>query len=83
MAAVDLATKDDLAALLGELRQLRAAVERLQGRDEGEVVEPAEAARRLGRSLRTVERWMKSGALAVVPVGAARYVRLPPGTPQR
>lgn len=83
MAAVDLATRDDLAALLAELRELRAAVERLQTRNEGELLTLPAAADRLGRSLRTVERWAQRGALEVVHVGGARYVRLPAGPPGR
>ena len=82
MAALDLATKDDLTPLLDELRQLRAAVERLQVRNDGELVALPEAARRLGRSLRTVERWVKAGELQVVTIGAARFVRLPGDAPR-
>lgn len=83
MAAVDLATKDDIETLLAELRQLRFEVERLKGRPSGELLTLPEAARRLGKSLRTVERWAKAGHLKVEPIGEARYVRLPGGSEQR
>jgi excisionase family DNA binding protein len=81
MAAMTL-TPDDLAPLVEELRRLRVEVERLQGGPAGELLPLPEAARRLGKSLRTVERWAKEGRIEVVPVGAARLVRLPAGAPR-
>jgi excisionase family DNA binding protein len=84
MAAVDLATKEDLAEVLAELRRLRAELERLHARRPGgELLTLPEAARRLKKSLRTVERWAKNGQLQVVPIGGARYVRLPGDGEQR
>lgn len=85
MAAVDLLTRDDFVTLLRELVEIRAELARLREDREAEAVTPAEAARRLGLSLRTVQRMVKAGELASVKVGGARRVRLagvlPPPAP--
>lgn len=41
-----------------------------------DIVTVAQAAARLGRSVRTVKRWIASGKLATVDVGGRRYVQL-------
>lgn len=58
---------------------LRLEVERLRG-DRATLVPFPEAARRLGVSLRAVQKWAKDGRLEVVPVGGLRMIRLPDGT---
>lgn len=74
MAAVNLT--DDLAPVMAELRAIRAELEALRADHQAEVVTEREAARRLGLSLRTVQRRVATGELASVKVGASRRVRL-------
>lgn len=67
------------AAVRRALAPLQAEIERLRGERTAELVTPEEAARRLGRTPRTVQRWMRDGRLEVECVAGARLVRLPPG----
>ncbi len=83
MAAIDLLTRDDLEKLRDEVAELRLTIERLGGSNSPTLVSLPEAARRLGVTLRAVQRWAKDGRLEVVPVGGARLVRLPAGLPGR
>jgi excisionase family DNA binding protein len=74
---LSLPTTDEIAAVvrrelepvLRELAQLRRAA-------QDEAVTPAEAARRLGLSRRTVERRIRDGSLPSVRIGGARRVPL-------
>ncbi|HEX9052333.1 MAG TPA: helix-turn-helix domain-containing protein [Anaeromyxobacter sp.] len=74
----------DLERLIDErieaaVAPLRAEVERLRvaAASDGMVTQD-EAARRLGRTRRTIQRWLKDGRLELVPAGGARMVRWPP-----
>lgn len=65
-------------AIRAEVAPLRLELERLRG-DRATLVTLPEAARRLGVTLRAVQRWAKDGRLEVVQVGGVRMVRLPEG----
>lgn len=81
--AATLPTLEEIeAAVARAVAPLRAELEALRGERGGVVVPFPEAARRLGVSLRAVQRWAKAGRLEVVPVGGVRMVRLPAGTGQ-
>ena len=83
MAAVDLATKDDLAGVLAELRALRSELAQLANARRAEPVSMEEAARHLGVSTRTIRRWAKSGEVPTVRVGRTVRVRLDAVDPPR
>lgn len=76
MAAVDLATRDDLVLLLEEIRQVRTELAALRADQEAEAIPVGEAAQRLGVSTRTISRMIARGELTCVKVGAARRVRV-------
>lgn len=76
MAAVDLLTRDDLVAVLDELRRVRVELAALRADHEAELVSPTEAARRLGVSVRSIQRRIRAGELPSVRVGGSRRVRL-------
>ncbi len=62
---------------------LRAELERLRAGADGVVTIP-EAARRLGVTVRAVQRWLKDGRLqAAPPAGSVRMVVWPPRVPPR
>jgi excisionase family DNA binding protein len=67
------------AAVRAELVPLRAALERLEVERRRDPVSIPEAARRLGVTVRSVNRWIRDGSLKVVPIGGLRYVVLPSG----
>lgn len=82
MAAMAVLTEEQLEQLLARaVAPLRAELERMRGHQAGDLVTLPEAARRLGVSPRTVQRWAKQGQLEVIRVGASRRVRLPEGSP--
>jgi excisionase family DNA binding protein len=84
MNSVAVITEEQLEALVRRATEpLRVELERIRGDRGGELVSLAEAARRLGRDIRTIQRWVKNGTMPVELVGGARLVRLPHGTPQR
>jgi hypothetical protein len=77
-----------LAAALEEMVEARVAplrleLERMRARSGPELVPFADAARRLGKTLRHVQRGAADGRLEVEVVGGVRMVRLPAGTPPR
>lgn len=66
-------------AVRSEVAPLRLELERLRG-GQGDVLVPfAEAARRLGLSLRSIQQRVKDGRLSVEVVGGERMCRLPAG----
>jgi len=70
-------TEEQLSAIVRrEVEPLRLELERLRQDRGAELVTEREAARRLGVSVRTVQRQVKTGQLASVKVGASRRVRL-------
>lgn len=79
MAAVERALEELVSSLVEErIAPLRAELERLRAfADTGPITIP-EASRRLGVSVRCVQRWLRDGRLEAVPVGGVRLVRWPP-----
>ena len=75
MAALDLATKDDLVAVLEELRAVRREVEGLRADRAEETITLDEAAQLLRVSRRTVQRWVRDGLLPATSVGRVRRVK--------
>lgn len=80
MNVQDAITEAVREAIRKELEPLRLELEKLRG-DRATLVPLPEAARRLGVTLRAVQRWVKDGRLEVIQVGGARMVRLPDGLP--
>jgi excisionase family DNA binding protein len=81
--AAQIPTADEIRIIVHEaVAPLRLELERLHSQRETLVSLP-EAARRLGVTLRAVQRWAKDGRLDIVPVGGLRMVRLPDGTPEK
>lgn len=77
--AMVLLTDEQLEAVIRRaLEPLRLELEKLRGQQPTLVGFP-EAARRLGVSLRAVQKWAKDGRLEVEQVGGVRMVRLPSG----
>lgn len=76
-----LSPEDLEAAIRRAVEPLRLEIERLKGEKIPELVSLEEAARRIGVSKRTVQRWVKErrDGLEEEWVGGARMVRLPPG----
>lgn len=80
MTPVAVLTEEQLEQLVARaMEPIRAELAQLRGQQGGELLTLPDAAVRLKRSLRTVERWAKAGQLQVVPIGGSRYVRLPTG----
>jgi hypothetical protein len=71
------------AKLEAKVAPLRLKLERLTAAAGPELVPFAEAARRLGKTVRHVQRCAADGRLQVEIVGGVRMVRLPAGTPVR
>lgn len=77
MAAVDLITREDLAPLLDELRQVRAEVAELRAAlPPAPLVSVEEAARLAGVSIATMRRRIKVGEVPSIRHG--RTVRIDP-----
>lgn len=83
--AAQIPTADEIRAIVQEaVAPLRLELERLRSDSEGStLVSLPQAARRLGVTLRAVQRWAKDGRLDIVPVGGLRMVRLPNGTQEK
>jgi excisionase family DNA binding protein len=75
MAALDLATKDDLAEVLAELRRVREALAKMSEDRAEEPLTIGEAAKVARVSRRTMQRWVRDGVLPSVAVGRVRRVR--------
>ena len=75
MSAIDLATRDDLVAVLEELRAVRREVEGLRADRAEETLTVEEAAQLLRVSRRTIQRWVRDGLLPATSVGRVRRVR--------
>jgi excisionase family DNA binding protein len=71
--------EDSEAAIDRKLEPLRLELERLRSASAPALVPLLEAARRLGVTLRAVQRWARDGRLPVEIVGGVRMVRLPAG----
>jgi excisionase family DNA binding protein len=81
MTPVAVLTGEQIADIVRrEVEPLRLELEKIRGVGGGELLPMPEAARRLGVSPRTVQRWVKSGSLEVVRIGGSRRVRLPGGS---
>lgn len=84
MTTALLLTADDLERTIARaLDPLRVQLEQLRKERSGDPVPIPEAARRLGVTVRTVERWLKAGELRAVPIGGRRYVVLPDASGNR
>jgi len=59
------------------LAPLRLELERLRADRSSDPVSIPEAARRLGVTARTVQRWIKAGELKALQIGGTRRVVLP------
>jgi excisionase family DNA binding protein len=70
-------------AIARAVEPLRVEIERLRSERSRDPVPIPEAARRLGVSVRSVNRWIRSGDLKVVQIGGLRRVLLPDGNGQR
>lgn len=71
-------TQDDLRAeIRAAIEPLRLELERLRSGDGAVLVSLPEAARRLGITLRSVQKRAKDGRLQVEIVGGERMARLP------
>jgi len=83
--AAQIPTADEIRAIVQEaVAPLRLELERLRSDSErSTLVSLPQAARRLGVTLRAVQRWAKDGRLDIVPVGGLRMVRLPNGTQEK
>jgi excisionase family DNA binding protein len=66
-------------AVRAEVEPVRLELERLRSSSAPPLVSIKEAARTLGVSKRTVERWVRTSRVEVVRVGSVVRVRLPPG----
>jgi excisionase family DNA binding protein len=79
VAAVESALEQMIAdAVEARIAPLRAELERLRAANDSGPVLPAEAARRLGITVRDVHRRLRDGRLEAVHVGGVRLVRWPP-----
>lgn len=67
------------AAIRRAIEPLRLEVERLRSERSHGPIRIAEAARRLGVTPRSIQRWIKDGRLEAVRVGGLRCVVLPYG----
>jgi excisionase family DNA binding protein len=77
---VNIPSAEDIAAIVRrEVEPLRLELARLSGNQGGDLLTLPDAARRLGVTSRTVQRWAKEGSLEVVRIGGSRRVRLPSG----
>ncbi len=86
MASMAILSSEELEQLVARaVEPLRAELAKLRADQKAELVTPGEAARRLGVSVRTVQRLVARGELASAKVGGARRVRLagvlPPPVP--
>jgi excisionase family DNA binding protein len=71
-------TNEDLERLISKaLEPLRLEIERLRAERTSDPVPVPEAARRLGVSTRSVQRWIKANELQSVHIGGRQYVVLP------
>jgi excisionase family DNA binding protein len=80
--ALVMTTEELEATIRRAMEPLREEIRRLQGEQGRTPVPIPEAARRLGVTVRSVNRWIKDGQLKAVPIGGLRYVVLPDGTEQ-
>ena len=81
--AMVLLPEEELEALIRRaLEPLRAEVQRLQADRSRDPVPIPDAARRLGVTVRSVNRWIRDGKLKTVPMGGLRFVLLPGATVQ-
>jgi len=71
--AAQLPTLDEIRTALRE--ELARALEPLRQDRDRELLPADEVARRMGVSVRTIQRWMRLGALPSIAVGRTRRVR--------
>lgn len=82
--ALAVLTAEQLREVVREaVEPLRLELERIRSGDACVLVPYAETARRLGISLRSVQRRVKDGRIEVVEVGGERMCRLPAGLEPR
>jgi hypothetical protein len=82
--ALELVPLDEVERMIeAKVGPLRLELERLRAGAGPELVPFPDAARRLNKTLRHVQRCAADGRLQVEIVGGVRMVRLPAGTPVR
>lgn len=78
MGGIVMLTPDELRAEIARaIEPLRVQLERLQADRSSDPISIPEAARRLGVTVRSINRWIRAGELKTVQVGGVRRVMLP------